>query len=106
MFHWYHLVQCGSISQSSLDPSTVYRLGNLPQVVARRLTLRGFIVSDPDFGPKYRNEQLEKLGKWIKDGEVKVLMHITEGMENAAEGFVGMLEGKNYGKAILKLADI
>jgi NADPH-dependent curcumin reductase CurA len=33
-------------------------------------------------------------------------MHITEGMENAAEGFVGMLEGKNYGKAILKLADI
>jgi NADPH-dependent curcumin reductase CurA len=33
-------------------------------------------------------------------------MHVTEGIENGAEGMVGMLQGKNYGKAVLKLGDI
>jgi NADPH-dependent curcumin reductase CurA len=33
-------------------------------------------------------------------------MTVTEGIENAAEGLVGMLEGKNFGKAVLKIADL
>jgi NADPH-dependent curcumin reductase CurA len=78
----------------------------MPQVVARRLTIRGFIVFDPDFGPKYRDEHQQNLGKWIKEGEIKVLMDVTTGMEDAAEGFVRMLQGRNYGKAVLKLGDV
>jgi NADPH-dependent curcumin reductase CurA len=33
-------------------------------------------------------------------------LSITEGIENAAEGFVGMLEGKNFGKAVVRIADL
>jgi NADPH-dependent curcumin reductase CurA len=40
--------------------------------------------------------------KWIKDGSFKTLIHETEGIENAAEGLVGIFYGKNLGKAVLK----
>jgi NADPH-dependent curcumin reductase CurA len=32
-------------------------------------------------------------------------MSVTDGIDNAPEGFVGMLQGKNFGKAVLKIAD-
>jgi len=78
----------------------------MPLVVGKRLTIRGFVVFDPDFGPKYREEHQKNLQRWIKDGSIKAQMSFTEGIDHAAEGLVGMLEGKNFGKAILKLADL
>jgi NADPH-dependent curcumin reductase CurA len=39
----------------------------------------------------------------LANGEIIIKESITEGVENAAEGFVGMLQGKNFGKAVLKL---
>ncbi|KAH8684280.1 hypothetical protein BGZ60DRAFT_367144 [Tricladium varicosporioides] len=99
------IVQCGSISQSSLPLSQHYGIKNMPLVVGKRLTLRGFIVFDPDMGPKYKNEHRENMMKWIKDGEIKVRMDLTRGMERSAEGFVGMLRGANFGKAVLEVAE-
>ena len=78
----------------------------MPLVVGKRLRIRGFLVYDPDFGPKYREEHQKNVQKWIKDGEITIQMDVTEGIENAAEGLVGMLKGDNFGKAILKVADI
>ncbi|KAF6803587.1 zinc-binding dehydrogenase [Colletotrichum musicola] len=40
----------------------------------------------------------------IAKGELKVKVHVTESIDQAAEGFVGMLTGKNFGKAVLKIA--
>ena len=57
-------------------------------------------------GPKYQEEHQKNMQKWMKDEEIKVKMTVTEGIENAAEGLVGMLQGKNFGKAVLKIADI
>ncbi|MGG6496079.1 UNVERIFIED_CONTAM: hypothetical protein NY603_24495 [Bacteroidetes bacterium 56_B9] len=42
--------------------------------------------------------------QWIHDGSFKVKLHVTEGIDNAPEGFVGMLEGKNFGKALLEVS--
>jgi len=78
----------------------------MPLVVGKRLQIRGFLVFDPDFGPMYREEHQKNVQKWIKDGKITVQMEITEGIDNAAEGLVGMLKGDNFGKAILKVADI
>tara|TARA_R110002060_G_scaffold49450_1_gene60377 strand:- start:142 stop:243 length:102 start_codon:yes stop_codon:yes gene_type:complete len=33
-------------------------------------------------------------------------MTVTDGIENAAFGLVGMLEGKNFGKAVLRISDL
>lgn len=51
---------------------------------------------------KARNENITK---WIQDGTFKSTDHITNGMDNAVEGFLGMLRGDNLGKSILKIAD-
>lgn len=67
--------------------------------------MRGFIVGDKDFGPKYAKDHQEKMQQWLADGSIQIKLSETEGIDNAAEGFVGMLEGKNFGKAVLKIKD-
>lgn len=57
-------------------------------------------------GPKYSDEHQINVQKWLKRGEIKATLDITEGWERSAEGFVGMLKGDNFGKAILKVADL
>lgn len=94
------------ISQYNIkDPSERYGVRNLMYVVSKRITMQGFIVSDPDFGPAYGQEHQEKVQAWIADGSFKAKLHVTEGIDNAAEGFLGLLEGKNFGKAVLKIKD-
>lgn len=67
--------------------------------------MEGFIVGDPKFGPVYAAEHQEKLQKWLHEGTFKAKLSVTEGIDNAAEGFIGLLTGENFGKAVLKIAD-
>lgn len=46
------------------------------------------------------------MGKWLSEGSFKAKVSITNGIDNGPEGFVGMLQGKNFGKAVLKIADV
>ena len=93
------------ISQYNAKPEERYGVRNLSNVVTKRLDFRGFIVSDPGFGPKYWEDCQRTVGKWIADGSFKPEMHVVEGIDNAAEGFLGMLKGENFGKAMLKVAE-
>ncbi|KAL4766558.1 MDR family NADP-dependent oxidoreductase [Aspergillus foveolatus] len=93
------VVVCGMISQYNSAP---YPIKNIAYVLTKRLTMRGFIVGDAGMGDKYTKEHQENVQKWIKDGSFKTLIHETEGIDNAAEGLVGIFYGKNLGKAVLK----
>ena len=64
--------------------------------------MRGFIVVDPEFSKAYVLEHQENMQRWIKEGSIRDLIHETVGIENAAEGLVGIFQGKNKGKALLK----
>lgn len=97
------IVACGQISQYSLPDSEKYGVKNLMQIVAKRLTMRGFIVSDQNMGPKYAEEHQRNIAAWLKDGSFKAKIHEIDGIEKSAEGFVGMLRGENFGKAVLKV---
>ena len=99
-------VACGMISQYNSKPDELYPIRNLMQVVGKRLRIQGFIVGDPNMGPKYFRKHQEKLQKWIHDGSFKAVCSVTEGIDNAVEGFLGMLSGKNFGKAVLQVADL
>ncbi|KAK3496039.1 hypothetical protein B0T13DRAFT_276477 [Neurospora crassa] len=99
------IVACGMISQYNVKPGEAYGVKNLIQVVAKRLTMRGFIVFDKDFGPKYAKEHQEQLSKWIAEGSVKFKLHVTEGIDNAPKGLVGIFKGENFGKAVLHIKD-
>lgn len=99
-------VACGMISQYNSAPSEHYGVKNLFQVIGKRLLMQGFIVSDPNMGPKYAKEHHEKVAKWIHEGTFKAKQSVTEGIDNAPDGFLGMLKGENFGKAVLKIADL
>jgi NADPH-dependent curcumin reductase CurA len=100
------IVACGMISQYNLKPEESYPIRNLMNVVAKRLTMRGFIVSDANMGPKHHKEHQEKLQKWLSEGTFKATISVTEGIDNAVDGFLGMLQGKNFGKTVLQIADL
>jgi NADPH-dependent curcumin reductase CurA len=99
------IVACGMVSEYSTPETERHGIKNLMQIVAKRLTIRGFIVGDENMGPKYRKARDENIAKWLREGTFKEKMSVTEGIDNAPEGFVGMLQGKNFGKAVLKIAD-
>ncbi|GAO18687.1 uncharacterized protein UV8b_01854 [Ustilaginoidea virens] len=94
-------VACGMISQYNTEEP--YPIRNLMQVVTKQLTIRGFVVGDSDFGPAYHKEHQEKLQKWLADGSFKAKLHFIEGIDNAAEGLVGIFRGENFGKAVLRI---
>ncbi|CAN8104729.1 unnamed protein product [Discula destructiva] len=99
------IVACGMISQYNIADNNYHGIKNIREIVTRRITMRGFIVSDPDMGPLHAKDHQEKMSQWLHDGTFKAKLHVTEGLDNAAEGFLGMLEGKNFGKAVVKIAD-
>lgn len=71
-------------------------------IIGRRLTIKGFIVSDhPDACGNF----VKKAAGWINEGKLKYRETIAEGVENAPAAFIGMLHGKNIGKQIVRLAD-
>jgi NADPH-dependent curcumin reductase CurA len=92
-------IMCGMIAYyNAKSKEEMYLPANLMNIVSKRLTLQGFIVHDPEFGPKYAKEHAENVSKWLASKELIVKEWVTEGVENAAEGFVGLLKGQNFGK--------
>ena len=70
-------------------------------ILVKRLTFRGFIVWD--FASQEK-EALTELAKWIKERKLYYREDIVEGLENAPEAFMGLLEGKNFGKLVVRVS--
>ncbi len=92
---------CGQISQYNLvEPELAPR--NLGFLIVFRARLEGFLVSD--YTHRF-DEGLRRLGGWLADGTLRYREDVTEGLENAPGAFIGMLNGANRGKTLVKIAD-
>lgn len=100
------IIACGMISQYNLGPEDRYPVRNLMNIVAKRLKFQGFIVGDENMGPKYGAEHQKNVQKWIHEGTYKPQMSVTEGIDNAGEGLLGLFAGKNFGKAVLEISKL
>jgi NADPH-dependent curcumin reductase CurA len=70
------------------------------RVLRQRLTLRGFIVSDfADQGLAF----IRDTAGWLKEGRIKYREDIVEGLSAAPEAFIGLLQGKNFGKLLVRV---
>ena len=105
MNNFGRIVACGAISQYNLKPDELYPIRNTMLIVGKRIRMQGFIVTDPNMRA-YSEEHQKNVQKWTADGSFKAQMSVTKGIENAASGFIGMLEGKNFGKAVLEIAPL
>jgi len=74
---------------------------DMRSILSRRLTVRGFIVTD--LAPR-RPEAAGRLAEWYGSGRIKYREDVVAGLEQAPEAFIGLLQGKNFGKLVVKVA--
>ena len=92
-------VECGMISTyNATEPPSAPR--NLFKVIGKRIRMQGFIVRDH---MRDQNEFIQEMASLIKDGKVVWEESVTEGLENAPQAFIGLFEGDNLGKQLVRL---
>ncbi|MEF8778350.1 MAG: NADP-dependent oxidoreductase [Natronomonas sp.] len=91
---------CGKISLYNLEPDDERMTGPRRLYQRTRTRVEGFIVSDYDH---LSEKATQRLARWIDDGELRYRETVTEGIENAPEAFLGLFEGENIGKQLVKV---
>jgi hypothetical protein len=93
------MVMCGMVSEyNDKEP----RPGpNLGAVVRKRLKIGGFIVSDH---ARLRPDYLAMAAPLIRAGKLKYREDIVDGLDGAPDAFIGLLQGRNFGKLLVRLA--
>jgi NADPH-dependent curcumin reductase CurA len=90
---------CGLIAQ--YNATTPMPGPDMFSVLRKRLLLRGFIVSD--FAAK-QGDFLRDVGEWVRSGRLKYREDVVDGLEQAPAAFLGLLQGKNFGKLLVRVA--
>ncbi len=92
---------CGLIAQ--YDATAAVPGPDMVSVLRKRLTVRGFIVSD--FAGRL-GDFLREAGEWLRSGRLKYREHVVDGLENAPAAFLGLLQGRNFGKLLVRVASL
>jgi len=90
---------CGQIALYNEEgPSTGPR--KLWKLIETRARVEGFLIFD--YEGRYE-EANERLASWISDGELTYEETVSEGIESAPEAFIGLFEGENVGKQVVRV---
>ncbi|UHQ21487.1 NADP-dependent oxidoreductase [Lysobacter sp. 5GHs7-4] len=97
---------CGVIAHYNDEalPSGPNRLPQLTtMLVQKRIRMQGFVILD-HYADRYEAFRRD-MGQWLAAGQVKAREHRVEGLERAPAAFVDLLEGRNFGKLVVQVAD-
>jgi NADPH-dependent curcumin reductase CurA len=94
------IIACGGISGYN---ETKPRPGpaNLFNITTKRLTMKGLIVRD---WLDRQHEFEQEVGADFKAGKLKSKETVVDGIEHAVGAFIGLFQGQNIGKMVVKLA--
>lgn len=92
---------CGHISMYNAEKiETGPRL--LALLIERMAKMQGFIVTQ--YAKRFPEGQ-KAIAQWLKEGRIQYRETVTEGIENAPKAFIGMMQGQNIGKQLVKISD-
>ncbi len=97
---------CGLISQYNMTrlpkgPDKLPLLmGNL---LRKRITVKGFIIFD-DYGDRFP-EFIDQMSKWLMEKKIHYREQHIDGLENAPQGLIDLLDGKNFGKVVIRVGE-
>ncbi|EMF5052321.1 NADP-dependent oxidoreductase [Serratia marcescens] len=97
---------CGIIAHYNATglPAGPDRLPLLEGLILRkRIRMQGFIIFD-DYGSRF-DEFLQQMSSWVEQGKIKFREDIVDGLEQAPQAFIGLLQGKNFGKLVIRVAE-
>ena len=93
------VAMCGAIAAyNAIQPVPGPR--NLVSAIGKRLTLRGFLVNDH---ASRRDTFLAEMGAWLRSGDITYRETVVDGLAAAPEAFLGLFNGENIGKMIVRL---
>jgi hypothetical protein len=72
-------------------------------ILVKRIKVQGFIIFD-DYGHRY-DKFAKDMSQWLSTGQIKYREHLVDGLENAPKAFIGMLDGENFGKLVIRVND-
>jgi NADPH-dependent curcumin reductase CurA len=92
---------CGMISgyNTAGARTTVHNLSN---IIYGRINIRGFVA--PDFMHLYEQFKSDMAG-WLREGRIKYQETVFEGIDQAPAALIGLMNGVNSGKMLVKLAE-
>ncbi|ALU90911.1 NADP-dependent oxidoreductase [Herbaspirillum rubrisubalbicans] len=95
---------CGLIAHYNGGSLATESNAFLRRVLTQRIRVQGFIIFDyyvnrPDLYAAFQQE----VGTWLKQGKLHYREDVVQGLEQAPEAFMGLLQGKNFGKLVVKL---
>ena len=94
------IVICGQVSQYNVErPEPTFYPSLL---IVYRARMEGFLISD--YAHRF-DEAALRLARWVAEGKIRWREDVTDGLENAPTAFMGMLQGENRGKALVKVAE-
>ncbi len=91
---------CGMISEYNATESTPGP--NLRPLLFNRALIKGFIVSDH---LARMGDFIKDCGGWLREGRLKYREDVVVGLEKAPEAFIGLLQGKNFGKLLVRVGE-
>lgn len=97
---------CGFIAHYNHDgvtPERDSRADLLAILLSKRIRMEGFIILD-HYAHRYADFQRD-MTQWVAEGQVVLVEDIVEGLEKAAAGLIGLLQGRNFGKTVVRVAD-
>jgi len=93
------VAMCGAIAQyNATEPQA--GPGNLRLAITKRLTLRGFIVSDHW---DRLSAMTADVTAWLREGKLQHAKTVVDGLENAPAAFIDLLRGGNTGKMVVRI---
>ncbi|MBQ0720089.1 MAG: NADP-dependent oxidoreductase [Gammaproteobacteria bacterium] len=96
-------ILCGTIEDYNEAPEKRHGVKNLFKVVALGVTMKGFVVLD--YMAEHHQAFTADMAKWRSEGKIDWQETVYEGVDKAPEAFLGLFNGANLGKMLVKLAD-
>jgi len=93
---------CGQISQYNLGPNPEPGVRPFPFLLTKQARAEGFIIMQ--FADRFP-EGIAQMARWLKEGKLRYRETIIEGFENAPRALIGVLQGENTGKMLVRFAD-
>lgn len=96
------IVVCGQTADYNLAPEARHGLRNTSYFITARLKMQGLVVFDyAHEAPSARRE----LTDWVLEGRLRYREDVEIGIERAPAAFIGLFQGENFGRKLVRLAD-
>lgn len=91
-----HYNDTGTPSSPNLRPRLLW------EVLQKRIRMEGFVIAD-HYSEQFDRFQRE-MGEWLSHGEIQAREDLVDGLEHAPSAFIGQLQGRNFGKIVVRVA--